>query len=212
MEQVIDVVRRQKKVIITLMRHRLSLTRSLYRARPLEIGDEVDWDELEKWVMERQYKYALDRAVAMLAARNHSTDEIRQKLTKAGYLPATADKVIARLNDANLLDDEAFAAHWAETRARKKLGQGRIAMELRQKGIDREEAAAALVLVEEDNWLEGAKSLVRQGLRKAKAGEDPRKVRMRIFAMLARRGYTMDVTREAWELVHQEMDESGDMT
>lgn len=204
MEQVLEVEHRQRKVVITTESHRLTLTRSLYRERPLEAGDTVEWDELEQWVLLRQYRHGLERAVAMLAARSHSTEEIRQKLIRAGYLPATADMVITKLDTEHLVDDEAFAQQWAETRARKKLGQRRIAMELRRKGIGREAAEDAVALVEDNDWLEGAKALIRQGRRKTKPGADPRKEKMRIFGMLARRGFPMDITKEAWDAVQQE--------
>jgi len=204
MEQVLEVIPQQKKVRITLDRHRILLSRPLFRERPLAIGDMVDWEELEQWILLRQYRPALEHAVAMLAARDHSTGEIREKLLRTGYLPVTADMVVTKLQTEHLVNNESFARQWAEARARRKLGKRRIAMELRQKGIDQQEMEDALSQVDDDEWLEGAKALVRRGLRKKSANQDSRKEKLRIFSMLARRGYPSDVAREAWEAVHHD--------
>ena len=53
---------------------------SLMRERPLAVGQEIDIEEYDNWLMLRQYRHALDRAVAYLAARARSRREVEQKL------------------------------------------------------------------------------------------------------------------------------------
>ena len=40
---------------------------SLFRERPLTVGEPIDMEEYDQWLLLRQYRHALDRAVAFLA-------------------------------------------------------------------------------------------------------------------------------------------------
>ena len=82
---------------------------SLMRERPLKEGQPLDLEEYDNWLMVRQYRFALDRAVGYLAARARSRREIEQKLLQAGYRPCTVEMVIYKLQRENLLDDADFA-------------------------------------------------------------------------------------------------------
>ena len=180
---------------------------SLFRERPLTVGEPINLDEYDQWLMLRQYRHALDRAVAFLASRARSRKEIEDKLLRCGYRPCTVEMVIYKLETENLLDDADFAQQWVEARSARKLGRNRIAQELRRKGISADETEAALEAIDEDDQLAGAISLVEKAAARAKPGEDPRKSAQRITAMLARRGYGWDIAREAISQVMQQMEE-----
>lgn len=180
---------------------------SLFRERPLQEGEPIDLAEYDNWLMIRQYRHALDRAVAFLASRARSRKEIEDKLLHCGYRPCTVEMVIYKLETENLLDDADFARQWVEARSARKLGRTRIAQELRRKGVSADEAEAALEAIDEDDQLAGAVSLVEKAMTRTKPGEDPRKTAQRITAMLARRGYGWDVAREAISQVMQDMEE-----
>ena len=179
----------------------------LFRERPLQEGEPIDIEEYDNWLMVRQYRHALDRAVAFLASRARSRKEIEDKLLRCGYRPCTVEMVIYKLETNNLLDDADFAQQWVESRSARKLGRNRIAQELRRKGVSADEAEAALESIDEDDQLAGAISLVEKAMARAKPGEDPRKTAQRITAMLARRGYGWDIAREAISHVMQDMEE-----
>lgn len=170
----------------------------LFRERPLQEGELIDPEEYDQWLMVRQYRQALDRAVGYLAARARSRKEIEDKLLRAGYRPCTVEMVLYKLEKEGLLDDGDFARQWVESRS-QRMGRERIVRELRQKGVSTQEAEAALETIDEDEQLSGAVALVEKGLARAKAGEDPRKTAARLTAMLARRGYGYDVARAAIE-------------
>ena len=172
---------------------------SLFRERQLEEGAPVDLEELDNCLMVRQYRHALDRAVAALASRAHSKHELESKLLRAGYRPSTVEMVLYKLEKEGLLDDADFARQWVEARANRHMGRRRIAQELRHKGIDAEQAEEALEAIDDDDQLAGAVALVEKALRREKPGEDPRKTANRILAMLARRGYGYDIARQALE-------------
>ena len=170
---------------------------SLMRERPLKEGQPLDLEEYDNWLMVRQYRFALDRAVGYLAARARSKREIEQKLLQAGYRPCTVEMVIYKLQRENLLDDADFARQWVESRQHHKLGRSRIAQELRRKGVSQEEADEALSVIEDDDQLAGAVALAEKAAARIKPDEDMRKASSRIAAMLARRGYSWDIAKEA---------------
>ena len=206
--EVIEAIRRERgKVRITVGSEEVLVPLALFRERPLEEGQPLDLEEYDNWLMVRQYRHALDRAVGYLAARAHSCREIEQKLTRIGYRPCTVEMVIYKLQKENLLDDADFARQWVEARSGHSLGRQRIVLELRRKGISAAEAEAALENIDDEDQLAGAVRLVEKNLHRAKPGEDPRKTAQRITAMLARRGYGWDIAREAISHVMQDMEE-----
>lgn len=174
---------------------------ALMRERPLKEGQPIDLEEYDNWLMVRQYRFALDRAVGYLAARARSTREIEHKLLQAGYRPCTVEMVIYKLQRENLLDDADFARQWVESRQTQKLGRSRIAQELRRKGVSRQETEEALSAIDDDDQLAGAIALAEKAAARIKPGEDRRKVASRITGMLARRGYSWDIAKQAIQQV-----------
>ena len=170
---------------------------SLFRERPLSVGDAIDLGEYDQWLLLRQYRHALDRAVAFLAGRARSRREMEERLLRSGYRPCTVEMVLFKLEKEGLLDDADFARQWVEARTARRMGRGRIAQELRRKGVSAQEAEEALEALSEEDQLESAIRLVEKTLSRVSTGEDPRKTAARITAMLARRGYGYDVAREA---------------
>lgn len=92
-----------------------------------------------------------DRAVRILAMRDHSEQELRRKLMtpvpsasfsqlqeKAEYSDDDIEKVIAWCYQQNWLDDRQFAMRFIASCSRKGYGQQSIRQALQQKGIARE--------------------------------------------------------------------------
>ena len=91
----------------------------LFRERPLSEGQPLNLEEYDQWLMVRQYRHALDKAVAALAARACSRKEIEGKLLRIGYRPCTVEMVLYKLEREHLLDDADFARQWVEARCKK---------------------------------------------------------------------------------------------
>ena len=174
---------------------------SLFRERPLQEGQPLDLEEYDNWLMVRQYRAAMDRAVGYLAARARSRREIEQKLLQVGYRPCTVEMVLYKLERERLLDDADFARQWVESRVHHNLGRSRIAQELRRKGVSADDAEEALSSIGAEDQLAGAVALAEKAAARIKPGEDVRKAQNRIAAMLARRGYGWDIAKEALEQV-----------
>ncbi|MEW8238607.1 MAG: regulatory protein RecX [Candidatus Thiodiazotropha taylori] len=90
-------------------------------------------------------------AVRLLAAREHSQQELRRKLLSRHYDEALIEQVLDDLTSASLQSDGRFAESFVESRVRKGQGPLRIRMELRERGIS--QALIDEVLVPyEDEW------------------------------------------------------------
>lgn len=180
---------------------------SLFRERPLTVGEPIDMEEYDQWLLLRQYRHALDRAVAFLAGRARSRREMEERLLRSGYRPCTVEMVLYKLEKEGLLDDADFARQWVDARSARRMGRGRIAQELRRKGVSAREAEEALEGLSDEEQLEGAIILVEKAMARTPSGEDPRKTAARITAMLARRGYDYDTAREAISRVMEDIHE-----
>jgi regulatory protein len=126
--------------------------------------------------------------------RARSTQEVRQLLARRGYSPDETEAVIARLTSAKFLDDLDFARTWVRSRAlRQAVAPGRLAQELRAKGIGEGEISAALVdLTAEPAVREIAREAAARKVRTLQ-GLDPAIARRRLAAHLSRRGFEADV-------------------
>lgn len=138
---------------------------------------------------------ALERALRSLASRDHSEHEIAEKLARAGFEEHAIAGAMARLSACRLIDDTAFAQKWTASRARHGMGPQRIAHELRQKGIDRETADAALAEMDAEETLAAAVAFASSRL--LRGGNN---IKQRTYAALVRRGYAYGTARKALEL------------
>ncbi len=123
--------------------------------------------------------------------------EVRRRLAKGGFTEEVMEQVVADLERAGLLDDSRFSADWVESRNRRKgLGRVRLAAELRQKGVSREQAEEALQDLDPETELEGALELARKRV-SSYPPEDPSSKR-RLAAFLQRRGYGWDTIEQVF--------------
>jgi regulatory protein len=151
----------------------------------------------------------LEAAARFLEARSRSVTEVRRRLSSAGYRPELVDGSIARLLELGMLDDEAFARAWVESRDRARpRGERAIRDELRLKGIDRTTMDLVLAerreaVVPSDDGSAGdspdrtaAERLIRKHERALARVADPRQRRQRAYALLARNGFDPETCRE----------------
>jgi regulatory protein len=152
----------------------------------------------------------LEAATRFLEARSRSVAEVRRRLTSAGYQGPLVEAAIARLGDLGVLDDEAFARSWVESRDRARpRGERALRDELRLKGIDR--PLVDLVLAERRELRSehldadeatpppdrlAAERLIERHRRALDRIDDPRKRRERAYALLARNGFDPETCRE----------------
>ncbi len=95
---------------------------------------------------------ALGRAYQVLAIRPRSEDEMRRRLRHAGVEEAIIEEAIAHLKHVKLLDDQAFAANWTQSRMRFRPRSKRLVQrELTEKGVSSETADEATREIDDDD-------------------------------------------------------------
>jgi regulatory protein len=144
----------------------------------------------------------LEAAARFLEARPRSVAEVRRRLRSAGYRADLVEGAIARMGDLGVLDDEAFARAWIESRDRARpRGERALREELRLKGIDRELIDR---LLDERRAGHGApppdraaaERLIERHARTLDRIADPRRRRERAYALLARNGFDPETCRD----------------
>lgn len=135
---------------------------------------------------------AYDRALGMLAARGRSSRDLRIRLVRAGVAPAHAEAAVARLQEAGLLDDAAYARQVARSRVNARGdSRRRVSQALAKAGVSRDTADGAVAEVFEEEAVDET-ALVEAAARKRlrTLGDlDPAVRRRRLYGYLARRGH-----------------------
>jgi regulatory protein len=152
----------------------------------------------------------LEAGARFLEARSRSVVEVRRRLAHAGYRTDLVEGAIVRLQELGMLDDEAFARLWVESRDRARpRGERAIRQELGLKGVDR--ATVDLVLAERREAAAtrepddgeppasadetAARRLLARNARSLARVADLRQRRQRAYALLARNGFDPEVCR-----------------
>jgi regulatory protein len=167
----------------------------------------------------------LEAALRFLEARQRSIREVRRRLATAGYRPDLIDGAIERLAALGIVDDEAFARSWVESRDRAHpRGERALRRELALKGIDREIADGILAERAEgatdDRELAGGVShaadlsaaarLLEKNRRSLDRIADARQRRQRAYALLVRNGFESEIVRAAIRTLDAAFDGSDD--
>ncbi len=92
-------------------------------------------------------------AMNLLARREHSSKELKQKLLKRYKAPDLIDEQLLRLAEEKLQCDERFAESFLRQRISRGHGPIRIRQEMRLKGISDTEINSAMDVVQPD-WFE----------------------------------------------------------
>lgn len=199
MDVIASLRKERGKMCVTLESgQELQVPLSLYHERPLAPGQALDLEAYDQWLLLRQYRHALDRAVGYLAARARSRRELESRLLRCGYRPATVEMVLYKLQRENLLDDADFARQWVEARSGRTLGKRRIAQELQRKGVSRAQTEAALSAVDEEAEAEACRRAAEK-LASRYGREEPRQAVQKLTQALVRRGFGWDESRRAAE-------------
>jgi regulatory protein len=146
-----------------------------------------------------------------LTGQARSRQELRDKLAKRDVPDELGERLLDRFAEVGLVDDEAFARSWVESRQRSRgLARRALAQELRRKGVDDETARTALDDLDPDVEEEAARQLVRKRLRSLR-GVDRVTATRRLAGLLARKGYPAGL---AFAVVREELgavDDGSDM-
>ncbi len=139
---------------------------------------------------QQQLRSALAKAYRLLAVRARSEKELREALKRAGYAEEIIAAAIADCKQPGFVDDVVFARQFVQNRLRNRpAGRARLAVELRQKGIEASTIASVLdEVLKPENQVELAEQLAEKQ-RKRLVNLPPLKARQRLADFLRRRGF-----------------------
>ncbi|WP_439939348.1 regulatory protein RecX [Nocardia sp. N13] len=141
-----------------------------------------------------------------LTGQARSRQELAAKLAKRGVPDELGAQLLDRFTEVGLIDDAAYARQWVESRHRSRgLAPRALAQELRRKGVDDDDAKAALEQIDEDDQRQAARALVDKKLRSMR-GLDHQVATRRLAGLLARKGYAAGL---AFSVVREALAEAG---
>ena len=132
-----------------------------------------------------------ERAVRLLARREHSRAELLRKLEQAGFLREEIAPLLDEFETRNWLSDRRFAESWiADHRARA--GSVKLAYDLRQRGVS-DVVIEAVLNGNRDSELERAREVWQKkfGIPAIDASEQARQIRF-----LQSRGFSGEIIRQ----------------
>lgn len=169
-------------------------------------GRHLPAEEYAKLLEEEKKEEAYRAALGMLERKARTTAELSRALKRKGFAPKAIEGCIERLRTSRMVDDTAFARRFAEQRAAgQRKGRLLIRQELLQRGVAKPEIEQAIGAIEPEIEQQSALALARKKWPSVKGNDRERK--MKLMAMLMRRGYTGSVARSA---AQQAASEAGD--
>ena len=143
---------------------------------------------------EYPYERAWNYTLWLLGRQAYTTGQLRDKLGRKGAAEETITKVLDKLLELKLVDDALYAEAFVRSRSRSK-GAIRLRQELFRKGVAEPLVDKAVGELDEATQLGAALSLAQKNLWRWQG--EPRQRYAKAYAFLARRGFPVDVVREA---------------
>ncbi|MFR5601446.1 MAG: regulatory protein RecX [Lachnospiraceae bacterium] len=186
--QIIPLDKRRSKVFID-EDLALVLYQGEIRHYKIEEGQEIGREIYDEIVDQVLFKRARDRAVYLLKASDKTELQMRRKLEDGYYPGQVIDRVVEILKQHHYIDDESYGFRYVENHRHSK-SRRQLIQDLQQKGLDRELIRTLL----EEQPVDEADQIQRI---LEKKGYDPEsdmdwKTRQKVFASLARKGFSYD--------------------
>ena len=160
-------------------------------AEGLSPGQTIAPDVHERLSAAADVEAAFRTGLRMLELRSYARADLGRRLQRKGHPRAAVDVALQRLLTMGLLNDEAYARNYVQTRAARGRGPSRLVRDLLAMGVQRSVIDRAVAA----EWPEGSdRTSMPQALvskRAAQLGTMPKQTkRRRLLAYLARRGFS----------------------
>lgn len=164
----------------------------------LKAGDSLTAAAWEDMQGRQEAQAAMDRALTRLGSRARGRAEMEKYLLGRGFSEEAVRQTLEKLESYGYINDADYAAMLVRDRVNlKPSGRRAIADELKRLGIGEEAAESALAQYGEEDELAAAVRQAQKDMKRTASEPDERKRRSKIYAGLARRGFTQSVIREA---------------
>lgn len=200
--------------IINLKKDKLHLTRIF-----LDDGNEVLLDNdiccekclkkgtkienLEELIIESQYRRAKSRAIWYLDRSAHTEKALYLKLVRAGFPKEACAKVIARLKEVGLLDDEKYAENYAQRLMESNVSKREAVQKMLAKGVPYDLAKSVLEETETDEQQQ-IKNLIEKKYRQKLLSENGVQ---KVYGALVRKGFSYSEAKTALKDYIEELEE-----
>jgi regulatory protein len=141
---------------------------------------------------------ALQKAVELLARREHSQHELRNKLFARGFAEHEIDAALQTLVEKDLQSDERFTEAWISARVQRGHGPYRITAELKQHGVDEHLIDRTMRTMDID-WFDHALNVYRKKYGQSPVSDYQDKAKRSRF--LQQRGFSSEHIQHALESV-----------
>nr|WP_223167970.1 recombination regulator RecX [Nonomuraea sp. SYSU D8015] len=132
--------------------------------------------------------------------------QLAEALRKREVPEEAAEAVLNRFSELGLINDEAFAEAWVDSRHHGRgLARRALAAELRHRGVDNDTVKEAVERLDSDQEAETARRLVDRKLA-ATRSLDPQTRTRRLAGMLARKGYSSGL---AYRVIREALEQEG---
>jgi regulatory protein len=129
-------------------------------------------------------------ALRLLESQPRTRAELARAMARRGVPADAAAAVLDRFAEVGLIDDEAFASAWVDSRhTGRGLGRRALSQELRRRGVDEQVVARAVATVSGEDERVAETALVERRLRTMSALPRETQIR-RLVSMLARKGFS----------------------
>jgi regulatory protein len=135
-----------------------------------------------------------NRALNLLARREHSQQELQAKLLAKAFDAAIITQVLEQLVAKDLLSDARFAELYTEQRSRKGYGPAKIRQELHQRGVSAG-LIEQMLAIHANSWQEYARLAWGKYLRTHSVPEQPKELALKQQKFLYARGFDGDCLR-----------------
>ncbi|MEU8355138.1 RecX family transcriptional regulator [Nonomuraea sp. NPDC048882] len=132
--------------------------------------------------------------------------QLAEALRKRDVPEEAAEAVLSRFSELGLINDEAFAEAWVDSRHHGRgLAKRALAAELRHRGVDSDTVNEAVERLDPDQEAETARKLVERKLASTRS-LDPQVRTRRLAGMLARKGYPSGL---AFRVIREALEQEG---
>jgi regulatory protein len=200
----IRVQKRNRKRVNVFIEGDFAFGLAMIEAARLSKGQYLSDEEIASLRLADEKERAYELALDFLSYRPRSQAEVARRLRQKGFCEPAVERVLQRLSQAGLLDDQAFARYWIDNREQfKPRGIRALRQELRQKGVPDDVVDE---LVKDVDETESAYRAVAQRV-PGWQHLDPVAFRRKLSGYLQRRGFGYDAIREVWDRVMAEREE-----
>lgn len=169
-------------------KYAFSLSETALLQSKLATGQELAKEDLKRWKQESADDKIYSNALRYAAMRQRSTWEVEQYLRRKEASPTLAERILNKLSDIGLLNDETFARAWVQNRRLlRPTSKRKLQQELRAKHVP-DQVIDVTLAEESDDENAALRTIVAKKRNLPRYKADP----MKLMQYLARQGFNYE--------------------